>query len=254
MTSILRTTVRVGLASLAAAAAVGALAAPAHAAGNTSAFKSGNTLFVNAAAGTTNNIKLERSINGQFYNISDAGGFNVGAGCQSTGQRSVMCAAAGISEIRINAGDLDDRIELNTATFAVVLGSSGNDTIVSKHINSQARLNGNDGNDTIIGADFDKLFGQNDHDTLSGGRLLNGGSGNDSCSGWAATTVWSAGRAPIISTAAPASTICALRARPRSPARRSRSDDRRARAARANPARTDYFSASFLASAAKRSL
>ncbi len=179
MTSIIRTTLRVGLASLVAASAVGALAAPAHAAGNTSAFKSGNTLFVNATAGTTNNIKLERSINGQFYNISDAGGFAIGSGCQSTGQRSVMCAAAGISEIRINAGDLDDRIELNTSTFAVVLGSSGNDTIVSKHINSQARLNGNDGNDTIIGADFDKLFGQNDHDTLSGGRLLNGGSGND---------------------------------------------------------------------------
>ncbi|MFT4166782.1 MAG: hypothetical protein QM650_16215 [Microlunatus sp.] len=183
MTSILRATLRVGLASLVAASAAGALAAPAHAAGNTAVLKSGNTLYVNAAPGTTNNIKLERSANGLFYTVRDTTGFAVGAGCQSTGQQSVMCTAAGINEIRINAGDLDDGVDLNTSTFAVVLGSSGNDTIVSKHIASQARLNGNNGNDTIIGSDFDKLFGGNDRDVLDGGRLLNGGSGNDTLFG-----------------------------------------------------------------------
>lgn len=179
MTSILRTTLRLGLAGVAAAASIGALAVPAQAAGNTSAFKSGNTLFVNAAAGTINSINLSRSLNGQFYNVSDVVGFNPGASCQTTGQRSVMCSAVGISEIRISAGDGNDRVRLSTSTFSRVLGGSGNDILTSSHQFSQSRLSGNDGNDQIFGAEFDSLFGQNGNDFLSNGDFLSGGEGDD---------------------------------------------------------------------------
>ena len=184
MGSILRTTLRLGLAGVAAAASIGALAVPAHAAGNTSASTSGNTLFVAAASGTTNSIGLSRSFNGQFYNVTDVVGFTPGAGCQVTGARSVQCSAAGISEIRISAGDGNDRVRLNTSTFSRVLGGTGDDVLSSVHIVSQARLSGNDGNDQIFGSDFDSLFGQNGNDLLSNGRLLTGGDGDDTMFGF----------------------------------------------------------------------
>jgi Ca2+-binding RTX toxin-like protein len=183
VTSILRTTLRVGLAGVAAAASIGALAVPAHAAGVTSAAKSGNTLLVTAAAGTINDVNLSRSVNGQFYNITDAAGFAPGAGCQTTGPRSVMCSAIGISEIRISAGDGNDRVRLSTSTFSRVLGGTGNDRLTSSHIASSARLSGNEGDDVIIGSDFDSLFGQDGNDVLSNGRLLSGGNGNDTMFG-----------------------------------------------------------------------
>ncbi len=177
---------KIGRGALVAAAAVAsltALAGPAHAAGPTSVFKSGTTLFVNAAAGTGNDISFSRSINGQFYNVSDVS-ITPGAGCQSTGSRSVQCFAAGITEIRISAGDGNDRVRLNTSTFSRVLGGTGDDTLISSHVLSQARLSGNDGNDRIFGSDFDSLFGQNGNDLLSNGRLLTGGDGNDTLLGF----------------------------------------------------------------------
>lgn len=168
---------------MAAAASLAALTVPAHAAGQTSAFKSGNILFVNAAAGTANDISLSRSSNGEFYDIRDAAGFNPGSECQSTGVRSVQCRAAGVSEIRISAGDGNDRVLLETSTFSRVTGGTGNDRLTSNHIASSARLSGNDGDDVIIGSDFDSLFGQNGNDVLSNGRLLTGGAGNDTLFG-----------------------------------------------------------------------
>lgn len=183
----LRNILRLGLTGMAAAASIAALAAPAQAAGNTSAVKSGNTLLVTAAAGTLNDITLSRSINGQFYNVSDAVGFNAGAGCQSTGARSVQCSAAGIQEIRISAGDGNDRVRLNTSTFSRVLGGTGDDVLISTHFVSQARLSGNDGNDQIFGSaaggTLDKLFGQEGNDSLRDGHFQSGGNGDDRLTG-----------------------------------------------------------------------
>lgn len=180
MTSKTARGVRVAMLAAAAATALTALTgAPAHAAAPTTASKSGNILFVTAASGTGNQISLNRSFNNQFYNVSDLAGMSAGSGCQKTGQNSVQCSAIGISEIRISAGDLNDQVFLNTSTFSRVTGGTGDDTLVSSNVISQARLSGNDGNDTLFGTLSDSLFGQNGNDRLTGGRLLIGGEGND---------------------------------------------------------------------------
>ncbi|HYI56332.1 MAG TPA: hypothetical protein VEX57_20360 [Microlunatus sp.] len=178
------TTARVAVLGLAAATSLTALAAaPAHAAGNTVASKSGNILFVTAAAGTGNDITVLRTSNGQFYDVRDLAGTSAGAGCQSTGPRSALCSAIGISEIRISAGDLGDRVTLNTSTFSRVTGGTGDDVLRSINPISQARLSGNDGNDQLFGTLSDSLFGQNGNDLMVGGRLLVGGEGSDTMKG-----------------------------------------------------------------------
>jgi Ca2+-binding RTX toxin-like protein len=178
------TTARVAVLGLAAATSLTALAAaPAHAAGNTVASKSGSILFVTAAAGTGNDITVLRTSNGQFYDVRDLAGTSAGAGCQSTGPRSALCSAIGISEIRISAGDLGDRVTLNTSTFSRVTGGTGDDVLRSINPISQARLSGNDGNDQLFGTLSDSLFGQNGNDLMVGGRLLVGGEGSDTMKG-----------------------------------------------------------------------
>lgn len=170
--------VRIAMLAIAATTAVSVLATPAHAAGNTAVAKSSNILKVTAASGTVNDIRVSRSLNGQFFNVTDVA-VSPGSGCQSTGVRSVQCSAAGITEINISAGDGDDRVILSTNTFARVLGGTGNDTLISSNSAGEVRLSGNDGDDRIFGADFDSLFGQNGNDLLSNGRLLVGGADND---------------------------------------------------------------------------
>ena len=178
------TTARVAVLGLAAATSLTALAAaPAHAAGNTVASKSGNVLFVTAPAGTGNDITVLRTSNGQFNDVRDLTGTSAGAGCQSTGPRSALCSAIGISEIRISAGDLGDRVTLNTSTFSRVTGGTGDDVLRSINPISQARLSGNDGNDQLFGTLSDSLFGQNGNDLMVGGRLLVGGEGSDTMKG-----------------------------------------------------------------------
>jgi Ca2+-binding RTX toxin-like protein len=175
---------RTAVLGLAAAASLTALAvAPAHAVGNTVASRSGNILFVTAASGTGNDITVLRTSNGQFYDVRDLAGTSAGAGCQSTGPRSALCSAIGISEIRISAGDLGDRVTLNTSTFSRVTGGTGNDVLRSINAISQARLSGNDGQDQLFGTLSDSLFGQNGNDLMVGGRLLVGGDGNDTMKG-----------------------------------------------------------------------
>jgi Ca2+-binding RTX toxin-like protein len=163
--------------------ALTALAAtPAHAAGKTTASRSGNILFVTAASGTGNKISLFRNSIGQ-YDVRDLVGMSPGAGCQQNGPSGVLCSGVGISEIRISAGDFDDRVTLNTSTFSRVTGGTGNDTLVSSNPISQARLSGNDGDDTLFGTLSDSLFGQNGNDFMVGGRLLIGADGNDTMRG-----------------------------------------------------------------------
>jgi Ca2+-binding RTX toxin-like protein len=183
MTSLRIRSARTAVLGLAAVASLSALAAtPAHAAGPTVASKSGNILFVTAASGTGNDISFSRTPNTQFYDVRDLAGVSAGSGCFKSGS-SVLCSAVGISEIRISAGDLNDRVRLNTSTFSRVTGGSGDDILVSSNPISQARLSGNDGNDQLFGTLSDSLFGQNGNDLMVGGRLLIGGDGNDTMRG-----------------------------------------------------------------------
>lgn len=167
-----------GVVGLAVATAVVLPATPAQAAGVTTVSVSNFTLFVTAASGTTNDIRVERSINGQILEVSDGAGVAAGSGCFVAGFELIQCTAP-FSEVRVLAGDGNDRVFLNTSTFSRVLGGTGQDTLTSVHFNSQARLSGNEGNDIIRGAQFDSLFGQDGHDTLTGGAFLSGGTGDD---------------------------------------------------------------------------
>lgn len=127
-------------------------------------------MFVTAASGTGNDITVLRTSNGQFYDARDLAGVSAGVGCQSTGSRSALCSAIGISEIRISAGDLGDRVTLNTSTFSRVTGGTGDDVLRSINPISQARLSGNDGNDTMKGEDGnDTMDGGAGFDNLDGG-------------------------------------------------------------------------------------
>jgi Ca2+-binding RTX toxin-like protein len=183
MTSLRTKAARSAILGLAAAASLSALAAtPAHAAGSTTASKSGNILFVTAAAGTGNDISLFRNSIGQ-YDVRDLAGMRAGSGCFQNGSSGVLCSGVGISEIRISAGDLNDRVRLDTSTFSRVTGGSGDDLLVSSNVISQARLSGNEGNDRLFGTLSDSLFGQDGNDFMVGGRLLIGGEGNDTMRG-----------------------------------------------------------------------
>jgi Ca2+-binding RTX toxin-like protein len=170
-------------------------AAPAYAAGTVAV--SGGQLTVTATAGRANDIKI--LVSGTNYVVNDRGDWlTAGAGCRSVAPATVWCATAGVTRIRVDAGDMDDTIALDD-TFglgygvlvpATLIGGPGNDTIYGGAGNNvisggdgDDRLVGGDGNDIIDGgAGDDFLSGSNGNDLLVGGAgddLLIGGFGDD---------------------------------------------------------------------------
>jgi serralysin len=170
-------------------------AAPAYAAGTVAV--SGGQLTVTATAGRANDIKI--LVSGANYVVDDRGDWlTAGAGCRSVAPATVWCATAGVTRIRVDAGDMDDIIALDDVfglghgvlVPATLIGGPGNDTIyggaggdVIIGGDGDDRLAGVDGNDLIDGgAGNDRLAGGPGGDLLVGGAgddLLNGGFGND---------------------------------------------------------------------------
>lgn len=170
---------RLTLSGVVAATALVTLTMPAQAATpSTVVSRSGDTLSVTAGPGVINDLNVQRSLNGQFINVTDTA-VTAGAGCVSTGLRSIQCGAAGISQLNISTGDLSDRIFVSFNNNTKVLAGTGDDLVISANSAGSARLNGGDGDDVIDGAAFDSLFGQNGNDRLRNGSFLSGGLGND---------------------------------------------------------------------------
>lgn len=150
------------------------LAGPAHAATGVRVGPLSGTsqiaLFVRATAGKANRISV--SLSGSNYVITDSGDtLTAGAGCTVSGT-SIICPAATIDQIEVDAGDLADSASITSPLYAVVEGGPGNDTISVNQ--GGGSLRGGTGNDTLVGG-----TGAN---TLSGGTgadIFYGGPGQD---------------------------------------------------------------------------
>ena len=160
----------------AAVASLGALVAPAHAAGETVANIVGNELQVVGSA-NADHIDVVGDQPG-FTRVTNNKGVKAGNGCTQISNVSANCSNQFISQIRLSGGAGDDILHPDTGFFTIVLGGDGNDTIRNRGT-GQARLNGNAGDDVITGELVDQLFGQEGNDRLTNGIFLRGGAGND---------------------------------------------------------------------------
>jgi acid phosphatase type 7 len=113
------------------------------------------------------------SLSGSTYTITDPAfpgmGDTDGAGGCTVSGSTATCPASGVSLIRVETRDRDDRVLVAAATDSVLLGGDGNDTLTSD--GGKDQLEGSNGNDALDG-------GANDD-------LLDGGVGNDSMAGGA---------------------------------------------------------------------
>ncbi len=148
--------------ALAACLALAAFGSAAAAAATVS--KSGTTLTYNAANNETNQTIV--SLSGANYSFSDSGAtVAVGSGCSSTGAHTATCAAAGITGITINSGNLNDLAWETAATPATIFGGDGDDTMI-----------GGNGNDVLIGClGNDTYNGGGGADTMVDGAFCSGG-------------------------------------------------------------------------------
>lgn len=139
----------------------------------------GTTLVVQADPGEANRIDIDVAPGGNLIIMDDAGTVRaLGAGCTDPDEEgTATCARAGLTEVRIDAGDLDDTVSVGEISLPVhVLGGDGNDTLTTG--SGDDTLDGGPGNDTLdAGAGDDTLIGGDGDDTLLGG------SGNDRIDG-----------------------------------------------------------------------
>lgn len=100
-------------------------------------------------------------------------------------QAALRFADKGLTLVRFNGNDGDDKFVNNTSIPTLAYGNRGNDTLIGG--TGRDELHGGPDNDTLIGNDGDdELHGDYGDDVLSGGRgndTLNGWYGNDSLSG-----------------------------------------------------------------------
>jgi Ca2+-binding RTX toxin-like protein len=173
-----------GLTAVVAVLAVqGFFAEAAHAA--TGVAKIGTTLSVSATVGKANNITVSRA--GPNFLVTDIGDtLGAGAGCTALAPNLVRCAAAGITKITVNTGDLNDVVTVAAPTSSTLTGGTGNDVLTGGTGNDT--LNGNGGDDILTGgAGTDQHFGGAGNDTLNGidfvlaNDTLDGGTGVNSC-------------------------------------------------------------------------
>src|SRR3954452_22230235 len=177
---------RIGLGVVGGVAAALLLPAAAFA---TTAEINGAIVDVAAGSGEANGINVDKTA--ANYLITDTSApISAGPGCSfQAGFKRVVCSDAGISRVRVNAGNLDDTVSiLYTATTpATINGGGGIDT-----------LNGGPGNDTIdaqqganTGFGTEVMFGNDGNDTVTGSSTpsissdLDGGPGNDDLEGGA---------------------------------------------------------------------
>jgi hypothetical protein len=101
-------------------------------------------LRVTAAPGELNALTVTTSFAGASMVVSDLGApLSAGTGCTATEDGSASCptgASVPITNIEVDAGDLDDSVAVVAPLPAVILGGDGDD-----------RLTGGDGADTLVG-------------------------------------------------------------------------------------------------------
>lgn len=148
----------------------------------------GTTLVIQADSGEANRIDVDVAPGGNLIVMDDAGTVRaLGAGCSDPDEEgTATCARAGLTDVRIDAGDLDDTVSVGEISLPVhVLGGDGNDVLTTGSGNDT--LDGGPGNDTLdAGPGDDVLIGGDGDDTLLGGSgddRIDGGSGVDQIDG-----------------------------------------------------------------------
>lgn len=186
-----RTPRRVRTATRAAVALFTATAAGLTLAPSASAWTAGvegTTLVIQADPGEANRIDVDVAPGGNLIVMDDAGTVRaLGVGCSDPDEEgTATCARAGLTDVRIDAGDLDDTVSVGEISLPVrVLGGDGHDQITTG--SGDDTLDGGPGNDTLdAGAGDDVLLGGDGDDTLLGGSgndRIDGGSGVDQIDG-----------------------------------------------------------------------
>ena len=116
----------------AAVAAVFVLCAPAEAA---TVSVEGDALRVVAAAGEANQLGVAQGATGSSFRVTDFGApLTAGPGCTGAADGSIECAVpfggSALARIEVDAGDLDDSVDVQAELAARLLGGDGNDELL----------------------------------------------------------------------------------------------------------------------------
>jgi RTX calcium-binding nonapeptide repeat (4 copies) len=221
------------LVSTASLAAVGSLVGASAASAAPSATRVGainGYMFVAAAAGRSNDIRVFRSSTFTIDVIDRGDRVTAGTGCRLVTGHQARCGWAlnPVRRLTITAGDLNDHVTSSTGLPAVISGEAGDDVLIGGSgadvLSGGPGLNrpqGNAGNDTLIGGSSrDEMNGGDGDDRLLGGDGndgMDGGKGNDTLHGDPAGTTSSAAQgttgrsvrqAPTLWTETTAQTTC----------------------------------------------
>jgi Ca2+-binding RTX toxin-like protein len=169
----------------AVAVALVAVVHPAAATAATVSNASGNRLEFIADPGEPNRVTVSAS--GDALIVTDEGVFelnSVQGTCTFVDLRTASCPAAGVTDLDVSTGDLDDQITNATGLAGSLLGGDGNDLI--RGGGADERLEGGAGSDDLDGGDgADRLFGATAQDPAAGADtdVLGGGPGSDALAG-----------------------------------------------------------------------
>lgn len=144
------------------------------------AIEDADTVVYEAAAGKNNNITI--SISGPYVVVDDVVPLTAGAGCAVVAgdATKVQCIGAGITLLRIDAGDLNDTITKTSPHSSYLWGGAGNDTISA----GPATIAGLAGGWLAL----NYMYGEDGTDSLTGGPngdYMTGGAGPDTFHGGA---------------------------------------------------------------------
>jgi hypothetical protein len=126
-----------------------------------------------AAPGEANQLTVAGSSIDPSLAITDSSApLQIGAGCSAAVDGSASCSAL-VSQIELDAGDLDDSVSVAAGLPARILGGDGDDALSAA--TTSAMLDGGLGDDRLQGGDGeDSLIGG------GGGDFADGGNGDDS--------------------------------------------------------------------------
>ncbi len=177
------------IAAIAAAALL-----PASALGSTASISGGDTLSFSAAVGETNNLTVAQA--GASYVLTDPGApITPSTGCAAVNANQVTCSTAGVFDIDISLGDLNDNATIAASLAASdnlrgnLDGGAGADTLTNSSTRRASRCSADDQADLLTGGPAcDRLIGGDDNDVSigNGGRdRFDEGLGTDVSSGGA---------------------------------------------------------------------
>ncbi len=126
-------------------------------------------ITVNGQGSERNQIRIAYDAIGETYTVTDTAGITPsGMTCTAVNATTVTCPGTGVTTLVVNAGNGNDRVELDRATIPVT---------------KRGDIDGDSGDDALAGADGDDtISGESGRDTINGflgADTLRGGSSSD---------------------------------------------------------------------------